>query len=101
MSASTHKPIDFFYRMNVIDSLSLFAMPGWRAYNRGMDKINEANMVIDRIGGVTRVAELCEIKPQSVCLWRHHGIPQARRQYLLLAKPEAFKPPPQDEVKAA
>lgn len=31
--------------------------------------------IIDALGGTTRVAELCEVRPPSVSDWRKHGIP--------------------------
>lgn len=46
--------------------------------------------VIDRLGGTTAVAKICEIQPPSVHDWRTYGIPKARLQYLRLAFPEAF-----------
>ncbi len=48
--------------------------------------------IIDRLGGTVEVAKICEIKPPSVSEWRVTGIPQARRQFLSLLRPEAFKP---------
>ena len=51
-------------------------------------KINKlACALIDELGGVSRVAGICNIKPASVCGWRTHGIPQARYQFLRLAYP--------------
>jgi hypothetical protein len=50
-----------------------------------------ANTVIDRLGGTGAVAELCEVKPPSVSLWRIAGIPKYRLQFLRLAHPEAFE----------
>lgn len=50
-----------------------------------------ANTVIDRLGGTTAVAKLCECKPPSVHEWRMNGIPKYRLQFLRLARPEAFE----------
>jgi hypothetical protein len=50
-----------------------------------------ANAVIDRLGGTTAVAKLCECKPPSVHQWRIDGIPKYRLQFLRLAHPEVFK----------
>lgn len=50
-----------------------------------------ANTVIDRLGGTTAVAKLCECKPPSVHQWRTDGIPNYRLQFLRLARPEAFE----------
>lgn len=54
-----------------------------------MDQI--ANTVIDRLGGTSAVAKICEIKPPSVHEWRENGIPKARLQFLRLAYPQAFE----------
>ncbi|HBD37092.1 MULTISPECIES: hypothetical protein [unclassified Cupriavidus] len=54
-----------------------------------MDQL--ANIVIDRLGGTSAVAKICEIKPPSVHEWRENGIPKARLQFLRLAYPDAFK----------
>lgn len=50
-----------------------------------------ANTVIDRLGGTTAVARICECKPPSVHQWRIDGIPKYRIQFLRLAHPEAFE----------
>ncbi len=55
----------------------------------GMDKPTDSK-IIDRLGGTTEVARLCQIKPPSVSEWRSTGIPPARRQYLELLRPDAF-----------
>jgi hypothetical protein len=49
-----------------------------------------ANTVIDRLGGTTAVAKLCECKPPSVHQWRTDGIPKYRLQFLRLARPDVF-----------
>jgi hypothetical protein len=48
--------------------------------------------IIDRLGGTSEVARLCQVKPPSVSEWRQNGIPAARRQFLELLKPDAFVP---------
>lgn len=48
--------------------------------------------VIDNLGGTCAVAGLCNVRPPSVSAWRKTGIPDARRQFLQLLRPEAFKP---------
>lgn len=58
---------------------------------RGMNNLS-ASEIIDRLGGTTEVARICQIKPPSVSEWRASGIPPARRQYLELLRPEAFVP---------
>lgn len=50
-----------------------------------------ANTVIDRLGGTSAVAKLCECKPPSVHQWRNDGIPKYRLQFLRLARPDVFK----------
>jgi len=52
----------------------------------------DPNIVIDRLGGTTAVAKICDVKPPSVHEWRSAGIPKARLQYLRLAYPDAFAP---------
>ena len=66
-------------------------------YNRRMNIFDSS--VIDSLGGNSKVAELCHISPQAVSKWRREGIPQARRQFLELAFPEAFAK--REEQKAA
>jgi hypothetical protein len=46
--------------------------------------------IIDRLGGISEVARLCEIKPPSVHEWKERGIPKARLMFLKLARPEVF-----------
>ncbi|AWH37950.1 hypothetical protein C1929_14895 [Stenotrophomonas sp. ZAC14D1_NAIMI4_6] len=50
-----------------------------------------ASTVIDRMGGTGRVARICEVSSASVSQWRLKGIPAARRQFLQLLRPEAFR----------
>jgi hypothetical protein len=50
-----------------------------------------ANIVIDRLGGTSAVAKMCECKPPSVHQWRTDGIPKYRLQFLRLARPDVFK----------
>ncbi len=66
-----------------------------------MDQL--ANTVIDRLGGTSAVAKICDIKPPSVHEWRENGIPKARQQFLRLAYPHAFEglDTPQPEPAAA
>lgn len=49
-----------------------------------------ANIIIDRLGGTSEVARLCEIKPPSVSEWRKTGIPKAQLKFLKLARPDVF-----------
>ncbi|KIP87480.1 hypothetical protein SN15_01965 [Stenotrophomonas maltophilia] len=56
-----------------------------------MDKPTDSE-IIDRLGGTTEVARICQIRPPSVSEWRATGIPSARRQFLELLRPEVFAP---------
>ena len=44
--------------------------------------------VIDALGGTNKVAELCRVKPPSVSDWRKTGIPDARRMFLEVVRPD-------------
>lgn len=63
-----------------------------------MDKPTDSE-IIDRLGGTTEVARICQIKPPSVSEWRSSGIPSARRQFLALLRPEAFEATPIKSVR--
>lgn len=66
-----------------------------------MDKHTDSE-IIDRLGGTTEVARICQIKPPSVSEWRASGIPSARRQFLTLLRPDVFAAQPaQTERQAA
>lgn len=47
--------------------------------------------VIDRMGGTSEVARICDVTTGAVSQWRKSGIPRARLMFLRLVKPEAFK----------
>lgn len=49
-----------------------------------------ASEIIDALGGTTKVARFCEIKPPSVSEWRLNGIPKSQLRSLRLAYPEVF-----------
>lgn len=49
---------------------------------------------IDKLGGTAEVARICRVRGPSVSEWRIKGIPQARRQFLELLRPDVFGPPP-------
>lgn len=51
----------------------------------------EHSQVIDKFGGTTAVAAICEVTPQAVSKWKRHGIPKSRIKYLRLLRPENFK----------
>lgn len=46
--------------------------------------------IIDAIGGTSATARLCRVTPASVSDWRKTGIPDARRMFIELARPEIF-----------
>ena len=48
------------------------------------------SVIIDKLGGTSKVAELCRVSSQAVSKWRREGIPPARRMFLELVLPEAF-----------
>lgn len=47
-----------------------------------------AGLVIKELGGVSKVAQLCNIAPSSVCLWKRNGIPAERENYLRTTYPD-------------
>ncbi|MBN8803126.1 MAG: hypothetical protein J0H05_15890 [Stenotrophomonas acidaminiphila] len=49
------------------------------------------SQIIDALGGTATVARLCRVKAPSVSDWRKNGIPDARRQYLELLRPDVFQ----------
>lgn len=49
-----------------------------------------ATEIIQRLGGPTKTAALCEVTTQAVSQWQQNGIPKARMQFLRLARPEVF-----------
>ena len=53
----------------------------------------DPNVVIDRLGGTSKTAELFEITPASVSGWRKKGIPKPRLQFLRLARPDVLAEP--------
>jgi hypothetical protein len=46
--------------------------------------------LIDRLGGSGAVSGLCKVSSQAVSQWRRVGIPEARRMYLQLLRPDVF-----------
>lgn len=50
----------------------------------------DPNVVIDRLGGTTKTAELFDIAPASVSGWRKKGIPKPRLQFLQVARPDVL-----------
>jgi hypothetical protein len=50
------------------------------------------NEIIDRLGGTTKTAILCEVTAQAVSQWRLNGIPKTQRKFLQAARPDVFVP---------
>jgi hypothetical protein len=48
------------------------------------------SQIIDLLGGTSETARLCKVQPASVSEWRKTGIPDARRMFLELARPDVF-----------
>lgn len=46
--------------------------------------------IIDKLGGTSQVAKLCDVKPPSVSGWRNAGIPKSRLMYLRAIRPDVF-----------
>lgn len=49
-----------------------------------------ATEIIQRLGGVTKTAALCEVTAQAVSQWHNNGIPKAQLKFLRLARPDVF-----------
>lgn len=52
-----------------------------------------ATEIIQRLGGTSKTAALCEVSAQAVSQWNRNGIPKARMQFLQLARPDVFPKP--------
>jgi phage terminase Nu1 subunit (DNA packaging protein) len=48
------------------------------------------SQLIDAMGGTAKVAALCKVSMAAVSQWRDDGIPEARRMFLELARPDVF-----------
>lgn len=59
-----------------------------------MDSNTTPSVLIDRLGGTTAVAKMCDLKPPSVSEWRKAGIPKPWLKFLRLARPDAFSDTP-------
>lgn len=49
--------------------------------------------IIDKLGGTSKVAELCEVTTGAVSQWREDGIPRARVLFLKAIRPDVFDEP--------
>lgn len=60
-----------------------------------MDKeLHPDSLKIDLLGGTNAVARLCKVRSPSVSKWRQTGIPEARRMFLELKRPDVFTADP-------
>ena len=50
--------------------------------------------IIERLGGTTKTAVLCEVTAQAVSQWRLNGIPKAQRKFLRAVRPDVFEAAP-------
>lgn len=69
--------------------------------NRGMTTSLTDSQIIDALGGTSETARLCRIQPASVSEWRKTGIPDARRMFLELKRPDVFSSPKPRRTKSA
>lgn len=53
-------------------------------------QIHRDSELIDLLGGPAEVARLCRVTTAAVSQWKSDGIPEARRMYLELLRPEIF-----------
>lgn len=49
-----------------------------------------ATEIIQRLGGTTKTADLCEVTAQAVSQWHRNGIPKTQLKFLRAARPEVF-----------
>lgn len=70
----------------------MLALAGKFIYHVGVmiDTPSKDSQIIDALGGSCAVAALCNVTSQAVSQWRRSGIPEARRMYLQLLRPDAF-----------
>jgi len=68
-----------------------------------VDTQNADARIVDLLGGPSEVAKLCRIRPQAVSQWKRYGIPDARKDFLRLLRPDVFcaSPIPQEARDAA
>lgn len=50
-----------------------------------------ATEIIQRLGGVTKTAILCEVTAQAVSQWHRNGIPKTQLKFLRAARPDVFE----------
>lgn len=73
-------------------AVKVLALGGKLFYPIGvmLDTPSKDSQIIDALGGSCAVAALCNVTSQAVSQWRRSGIPEARRMYLQLLRPDAF-----------
>lgn len=49
--------------------------------------------LIDKLGGTSKVAELCEVTTGAVSQWRDDGIPRSRMLFFKAIRPDLFQEP--------
>lgn len=57
--------------------------------------------LIDKLGGTSKVAEICGITTGAVSQWRTNGIPSYRLDFFRLLRPELFSEELSDDVVCA
>jgi len=57
--------------------------------------------LIDKLGGTSKVAEICGITTGAVSQWRTNGIPSYRMDFFRLLRPELFSEELSDDVVCA
>lgn len=53
---------------------------------------DEANRVIEALGGPSKLGALLDISKSAVSQWKKNGIPKSQMRYLRQAHPDAFLP---------
>ena len=57
--------------------------------------------LIDKLGGTSKVAEICGITTGAVSQWRTNGIPSYRMDFFRLLRPDLFSEELSDDVVCA
>ena len=57
--------------------------------------------LIDKLGGTSKVAEICGITTGAVSQWRTNGIPSYRLDFFRLLRPDLFSEELSDDVVCA
>ena len=66
-----------------------------------MKRKHRDSKAIDALGGTVAVARMFGIRPQAISQWRNKGIPDARRMYLEVVRPDVLSAIPQAKPVAA